>query len=95
MTRFPYNEPGSSRYGARLGRPAIGGTPDRPERLNLRPVPLSQGYDGGGAYWGVRPLGVRLWCAWTRDRSYVRWIDARTRAAAQAVAREEFPEAVF
>jgi hypothetical protein len=31
------------------------------EKLHLRQVPIRQGYDPGGAYWGQ---SIPLWCAW-------------------------------
>ena len=31
------------------------------EKLHLRQVPIHQGYDPGGAYWGN---GTPLYCAW-------------------------------
>jgi hypothetical protein len=34
------------------------------ERLHLQRVSISQGYDTGGAYWG---LGEQLWCAFSPD----------------------------
>lgn len=52
------------------------------ERLKLRQVPIRQGYDPGGAYWGN---GTPLYCAWGESATeqmeiYVR---ARNRYAAK------------
>lgn len=48
------------------------------ERLHLRHVPLSQGYDAGGAYWGT---GTPLWCAWGGE------IEIYTRASNRSAAK--------
>lgn len=62
-------------------------------RLTLRRVPLRNGYDGGGAYWGARRPGESLWCAWSPGREIVAYVTAcGYRAAADAV-REDYPAA--
>jgi len=97
MTRkpFPYNEPTNSRYGAPMGRMQAGGPNDEPIRLTLRRVPLGGDYDNGGAYWGARNYGESLFAAWSRDRSVIRYIDARGLSGARAAILEEFPNARF
>lgn len=91
--RFPYNVPVNGRYGAPMGRADVGGPDDAPLRLTIRPVPFHDGcYDNGGAYWGGP---ADLWCAWSRDRTVIRWVRAKTKGAALEAIREDFPEAVI
>lgn len=92
---FPFSERGSSRYGAQMGRYDKGPAPDGYAKVTMRRVRLSQGYDRGGAYWGDRPRGLMLFCAWTRDRSFIRYIDAPTYLVAQEVVRREAPDVEF
>lgn len=80
---FPYNVPAGSRYGAPMGRPAIGGELEPGEPVTVRSVPMAQGYDGGGAYWGDRPAGVRLFCIWNAARTFIRFVDAASAHAAR------------
>ena len=55
------------RYGAPMGRASYGEMPIHIKLFDCA-VPLSQGYDKGGAYWGLGdPLRVR----YTKDLSYV------------------------
>lgn len=56
----PYTENVSSMYGAPMGRRSYNLNNYSGEPLHLRRVPLNQGYDTGGAYWGV---GNPLYCA--------------------------------
>jgi hypothetical protein len=73
VTGAPFLEPVDSRRGAPFGRPAVG---DRLSHdLNTALVPLDEGYDPGGAYWGERPAGVALACMWSDDGSWVRYYD--------------------
>jgi hypothetical protein len=85
----PWEQVVSSRYGAPMGRlsttPLVG-------KIYLRHVPISpEGYDAGGAYWGV---GARLWCAEGHEegRMYFRAVD---RDAAKTIIRVTHPEAKF
>ena len=86
------------RYGAPMGRPPrLGGDadPDSERLFSLRKTPLPEGYDPGGAYWGLRPPGVsfyRAFCVWTGAEMFV---DGRTRDLAKASVRGKFPNALF
>lgn len=92
----PYRVKVSSRYGAPMGRPNVGTVdPDsRSKRVHLRRVPLHEGYDPGGAYWGDRPRGVMLFCAWHRD-GWVRYLDAKAGIFAEEAVKAYFPDAEF
>lgn len=59
---------GCSRYGAQMGRASQGD--GNPERLYLQRLRLVDGgcYDTGGAYWGQRPEGEVLYCAFSPER---------------------------
>lgn len=92
---FPYNVKVSGKYGAPMGRTDHIGGPDYTGRLNVRPVPLNQGYDGGGAYWGVNTGGEYLFCAFNAARSIIRFFRAKGERAALAQMREEYPVAVI
>lgn len=95
MRTFPYNVPVATARGAPFGRPNVGQAHDDYMKLRLRRVGLIQGYDGGGAYWGERPRGVMLFCAWSADRSVIRYLDAQSFLFAQEALRAEFPQADF
>lgn len=73
MISAPWNDKGTDRRGAYMGRQTLGaGLPHAP--LCLRKVPLDKGgYDPGGAYWG---RGEPLYCAFTKDGTWVRWTRA-------------------
>lgn len=92
---FPYNVEAHTPYGAPMGRLNEGAAHDDHVRLRLRRVPISQGYDGGGVYWGYRPRGVMLFCAWSADREVVRYLDARSYPSAEQALREDFPQTDF
>mgnify|MGYP001580030912 CR=1 FL=1 len=71
----------ASQYGAPMGRHA--GTSDAtscpPRSVRLFRVRIdSQGYDAGGAYWGI---GAPLWCA-TDEEDFEEYVRAGTRAHA-------------
>jgi hypothetical protein len=78
-----------------MGRPDTGAIdPDsRARRVRLRSVPLHEGYDPGGAYWGERRPGEMLFCAWSRD--FVRFMDARSYLLVEEMIRRQFPNAEF
>lgn len=65
------------KYGAPMGRSSYGSIPECfPRSVRLFRVNLdSQGYDDGGAYWGI---GQPLWCAigehdtWCQSRAFTR-----------------------
>lgn len=93
---FPYNVRVGNRYGAPMGRHPVGAADDAEHvQLNCRRVPLPEGYDGGGAYWGIRQRGEMLFCIWSPDRSFIRYVDARSYLIAQERVREEVPGADF
>lgn len=79
--------PVSCQYGAPMGRHAQGREPAGP--LFAFAVPLiSGGYDPGGAYWGWREPGRRLYAV-TDGREFVRYVDARGRSHALAAVLQE------
>lgn len=85
----PFQKPGCDRYGASMGR--RGYTSCTPSNLHLQRVPIdSQGYDQGGAYWG---LGVPLYCAW--NNGFEAYVRAESRKAAMALIKERHPQATF
>jgi len=91
--------PVNARYGAPLGRHST--PPDERTRvaLYLRRVPLNaDGYDSGGAYWGVRPAGQSLWwyCSAEFEESFARgYLDAAGMADAKAKLRAMAPNVTF
>jgi hypothetical protein len=77
----------SGRYGSPMGRSEYG-TPENTEEKSIRVFKVridSQGYDDGGAYWGI---GQALYCATDGDE-YRRFIRAHTRI--QAIAGLNIP----
>jgi len=69
------------KYGAPMGRSNVGSHPVTITRGNAgrickcdqtkvytKHVPLDQGYDAGGAYWGI---GAPLYVSFTADLSYI------------------------
>lgn len=86
--RFPYNMPVASRYGAPMSRLNVGGALSEPTWLNIRRVPFIGGdYDRGGAYWGGG--GETLYCVWSSDRSFIRYLRAPTTQAVRDAVCEE------
>jgi len=80
-------------YGAPLGRSGTILDPDEPGPYYLRRVPLdSQGYDRGGAYWG---LGAPIWHLQSQDGGFESFFRASSRASAKEKVRDEIPEARF
>lgn len=72
----------SARYGAPMGRPTAPDLDTSRRSVRLFAVRLdSGGYDDGGAYWGFRKPGKRLWCAIDRDGD-MQFTDAATREQA-------------
>lgn len=72
----------SARYGAPMGRPTAPDLDTTRGTVRLFAVRLdSDGYDDGGAYWGLRRYGERLWCAMDRDGD-MQFTDATTREQA-------------
>lgn len=93
---FPYNVRVNGKHGAPMGRVgAGGGGHDEYVKLNCRRVPLDQGYDGGGAYWGCNTRGEMLFCAWSADRSVIRYGRASSYLMFQQSVSEDYPGADF
>ena len=62
---------GFNQFGAFMGRPGVGELSDtKGKRVFDRVVPLRDGYDQGGAYWGS---GARLRVLYTSDLKFVRY----------------------
>jgi hypothetical protein len=81
--RYPTIDRGYTRYGASMGR-AEWGRKEEPADRSVRVFRLpidSQGYDPGGAYWGI---GEPLYCA-TDGETYRRFVRAQSRD--QAIAK--------
>lgn len=75
----------SSARGAPMGRRNAADLDTGPRRVRLFAVRLdSGGYDDGGAYWGIRRPGLRLWCARDADGAQ-RFADAASREAAALI----------
>ena len=116
MTKQPQLGPlklshASTKFGADMGRPSCLPV-DRQVEVKLRLVLLEriQGYDEGGAYWGYRSNGDRLYWAESTtkhevdtfcvcDRPLVRLIQmscwAKNRDQAKEKIRKEMPNAKF
>lgn len=61
MRQFPTV---SCKYGAPMGRHSVPDLDTSPRSVRLFAVRLDRGgCDDGGAYWGLRPHGMTLWCA--------------------------------
>lgn len=63
-----YRDNVSSRYGAPMGRPSQPML--KGERHYIRLVPLRDGYDPGGAYWGCNDIGFLLYVAYSEHGEY-------------------------
>lgn len=74
----------NSTYGAPMGRHCFG-SPDSCEgKINLFRVRLNnEGYDDGGAYWGLPTYD--LYCARARDGGYFQTVRAKSRLHAAAL----------
>ena len=80
---MPYNVRVDAKYGAPMGR-SDAGVCEEGQKLIMRFVPLPDGYDGGGAYWGLNSPGAFLWCAYNADRSIVRYGRSKNIQAAKS-----------
>jgi len=68
--KHPFNAPTNSKYGAPMGRSNTQGPDDIKTRYNFYTcvnfhcvkVPLNEGYDKGGSYWGMNDFGTSLYC---------------------------------
>lgn len=58
----------NTQYGAPMGRANKGTKPTDKTKVYDKRVPLVDGYDDGGAYWGI---GRELRVAFTADLSYI------------------------
>lgn len=92
--------PVSGRYGAPMGRSPkmVEGLEGRLvpiachplDHLRARRLPLREGYDAGGAYWGDRPAGLSLYCVYCAHGA-LGYYDARS--SAEAIAKHQQEEA--
>lgn len=87
------------RYGAPMGRPSrpnpyLDAPVDAsaPHTLHLQRVPLEDGYDEGGAYWGC---GAPLYWYVSDDGTIEGFLRARHRDDAKAKIRKDYPAATF
>lgn len=78
VDKYPTIDTVSCKYGAPMGRNNWYGTPEL-RSVRVFEVPInSQGYDRGGAYWGI---GERLFCA-TDGNGFRKFTRAKNRSAA-------------
>lgn len=75
----------SGKYGAPMGRhvgsPANNNKPHACGPIYCRKLALHEGYDVGGAYWGIRPRGVALYCVYDCAQPLA-YLDATSRTDA-------------
>lgn len=78
-----------SQYGSSMGRRDI--VPEILEqKCRVFKVDLTQGYDNGGAYWGI---GTPLYCLWSDEtQAFVR---ALNRQGAKAIFKSLYPQIKF
>lgn len=97
MTPAPYQIDVSSRYGAPMGRPShFPGAEDFARCVSVDAVPLPDGYDPGGAYWGPRPPGSNLFCVYpSTGQGGALYLDATSLGEAIEQARATLPLATF
>src|SRR3990167_361339 len=81
---------GYSEYGSQMGRQEDKVPRNATGKMRLYRVPLKQGYDPGGAYWGA---GAPLFCVElvTENEQYIEYFRAWTRDEV----KEKFPLASF
>lgn len=73
---YPINDVGSAR-GAPMGRSSYGTPESSTGKLRLFSVPLDQGYDRGGAYWGAPS---NLYCVYEpAEDGYLDFVRASSR----------------
>lgn len=87
-TLKPWEENGMS-YGRRDH------IPDDPnQKLRMEQVRFVDGdYDQGGAYWGMGPNSLPLWCAWNEEATV--WVRAKNRTEAKTEVRKSIKGARF
>lgn len=84
---------GDRSRGASMGRPDRNPTAYPLRKFYLERVRLnSQGYDSGGAYWGI---GQRLYWAHDYPATHECFVRANDREAAKDAVRVTFPKAEF
>ena len=81
---------GYSYRGADMGRPNHVSEPKAAVKFHLRKMPLSDGYDKGGAYWGWPD---DMWHAWGEEQEM--FFRAPDRQGAKAEVLDMFPDAKF
>lgn len=84
----------SGRYGAPMGRRSYG-KDDRSATgpFWLRKIRLTEGYDPGGAYWGMRSDGMSLYGYLSYDGNVSGFLDAKDQKDALAELRKIHPNA--
>jgi hypothetical protein len=83
-----------SNRGADMGRPSFMADNPFAVKFHLHAVPLdSGGYDSGGAYWGSRRAGERLYRAWTGCAE--QFMDATSREHAKTLILADWEHAKF
>lgn len=55
----------------------------------------NQGYDAGGAYWGLRPKGLSLYGYVGPTDDILGYVDAKDREHAKSIIRQDHPHAKF
>lgn len=85
----------ASRYGAPMGRRSYGTTLiSAPGPFWLRKIKLTDGYDPGGAYWGVPPVpGEDLYGYLSTNGTISGFVWARTRTEAWLLLKAKHPNA--
>lgn len=79
----------SCKYGAPMGRASKVGTI---HGLRLRLLPMAgDGYDVGGAYWGLRLNGERIYVAYSKDKTTYLTFDAKSLLDAMRQLRDAVP----
>ena len=82
------------KYGAPMGRRGNISERAYPVKFHLRQMHLTQGYDNGGAYWG---MPSDLWRAWGdgAEEEQVIYVRAPDRETAKYAVHGTFPNARF
>jgi hypothetical protein len=60
--------------GAQMGRDSLTTDPPTDKKIYTKYVPLTDGYDRGGAYWGCNINGQRLYVEFTADLTWWRFV---------------------
>jgi hypothetical protein len=92
MTKTQELSHAADRFGAQMVRPSIIPGTAPAEKVTLRKIAISRsGYDRGGAYWGLRPPGMRLYRCSTPDQQLDVFVDAAGRPDAIGKLRQIVP----